>query len=140
LKSSTRAFVDVLISGYERDILRIIGRGVVEDKDLIPPITDNRDFNIGIIRCETGKGSSLHMHATLEVFFILSGSWVIQWKNQDGTMYETILGQYDTVSVSVGLSRGFRNVSDETAMMRAIIGGTNPGKVLWPQETIDEAK
>ena len=55
-------------------------------------------------------------------------------------MYETILGQYDTVSVSVGLSRGFRNVSDETAMMRAIIGGTNPGKVLWPQETIDEAK
>ena len=24
--------------------------------------------------------------------------------------------------------------------MLAIIGGTNPGKVLWPQETIDEAK
>jgi len=49
LKLSTRAFVDAQIPGYERDILSIIGRGVVEDKDIVPPITDNRDFNIGII-------------------------------------------------------------------------------------------
>ena len=77
LKSSTRAFVDALIPGYERDILSIIGRGVVEDKDLIPPITDNRDFNIGIIKCEAGKGSSLHIHATIEVFFILTGTWIV---------------------------------------------------------------
>ena len=35
---------------------------------------------------------------------------------------------------------GFKNVGDVTAMMLAIVGGTDPGKVLWPQETIDEAK
>jgi len=140
LQSSTRAFVDALIPGYERDILSIIGLGVVEDKDLVPPITDNRDFNLGIIKCEAGKGSSRHIHATLEVFFILSGTWAIEWQNKDGSLYETILGQYDTVSVPIGLSRGFRNVGKEAAMMLAIIGGTNPGKVLWPQETIDEAK
>ena len=140
LKLSTRAFVDAQIPGYERDILSIIGRGVVEDKDLIPPITDNRDFNIGIIRCEPGKGSSLHIHATIEVFFILSGTWAVQWQNMDGAKHEAILGQFDTVSVPIGLSRGFKNVGDETAMMLAIIGGTDPGKVLWPQETIDEAK
>jgi mannose-6-phosphate isomerase-like protein (cupin superfamily) len=140
LESSTRAFVDALIPGYERDILSIIGRGVVEDKNLTPPITDNRDFNMGIIRCEAGKGSSLHIHATPEVFFILSGTWAVQWQNRDGSMFETILGQYDTVSVPIGLSRGFKNVGEDTAMMLAIIGGTNPGKVLWPQETIDAAK
>jgi len=140
LQSSQRAFVDALIPGFERDILSIIGRGVVEDKDLIPPITDNRDFNLGIIRCEPGKGSALHIHATLEVFFILTGKWAVQWQNRDGSMYEAILGQYDTVSVPIGLSRGFKNVGDESGMMLAIIGGTHPGKVLWPQETIDEAK
>jgi mannose-6-phosphate isomerase-like protein (cupin superfamily) len=140
LKSSQSAFVDALIPGFERDILSIIGRGVVEDKDLVPPITDNRDFNCGLIRCEPGKGSALHIHATLEVFFILSGKWAIQWQNRDGSQYETILGKWDTVSVPIGLSRGFKNVGDETAMMLAIIGGTHPGKVLWPQETVDEAK
>jgi len=140
LKSSQRAFVDALIPGYERDIFSIIGRGVVEDKDLIPPITDNRDFNIGIVQCDPGKGSALHIHDTPEVFFILSGKWAIQWQNRDGSKYDAILGEWDTVSVPIGLSRGFKNVGDTTAMMLAIIGGTHPGKILWPQETIDEAK
>jgi mannose-6-phosphate isomerase-like protein (cupin superfamily) len=140
LQSSTRAFVDALIPGYERDILSIIGRGVVEDKDLIPPITDNRDFNIGIIRCDPGKGSSLHIHATIETFFILTGTWAVEWQNMDGAMHEAILGRYDTVSVPIGLSRGFKNVGADSAMMLAIIGGTHPGKVLWPEETIDEAR
>jgi len=140
LKLSTRAFVDAQIPGYERDILSIIGRGVVEDKDIVPPITDNRDFNIGIIRCDPGKGSSRHIHATIECFFILSGTWSIDWQNSDGTLHEAILTQYDTVSVPIGLSRGFKNVGEESAMMLAIIGGTDPGKVLWPQETTDEAK
>ena len=62
LKSSAKAFVDALIPGYERDIYNIIGRGVVEDKELEPPITDNRDFNVGLIKCEPGKGASLHIH------------------------------------------------------------------------------
>jgi len=49
------------------------------------------------------------------------------------------LGEYDTVSVPIGLSRGFRNVGDKTAMMLAIVGGTDPGRVQWPQETVDIA-
>ena len=140
LKSSQHAFVDALIPGFERDIFSIIGRGVVEDKDLTPPITDNQDFNVGIVQCEPGKGSALHIHATLEVFFILNGKWAIQWQNKDGSMHEAILGELDTVSVPIGLSRGFKNIGDGTAVMLAIIGGTHPGKILWPQETIDEAK
>jgi len=34
LKSSAKAFIDALIPGYERDLYNIIGRGVVEDKEL----------------------------------------------------------------------------------------------------------
>ena len=34
LKSSAKAFIDTLIPGYERDLYNIIGRGVVEDKEL----------------------------------------------------------------------------------------------------------
>ncbi|MBT6440812.1 MAG: cupin domain-containing protein [Alphaproteobacteria bacterium] len=140
LKSSAKAFVDALIPGYERDIYNIIGRGVVEDKELEPPILDNRDFNVGFIKAEPGKGASPHIHETNEVFMPLTGKWGIYWINEDGQRHEAILGPYDTVSVPVGLSRGFRNASDETAMMLAIVGGTDPGKVHWPQETIDEAR
>lgn len=139
LKSSAKAFIDALIPGYERDLYNIIGRGVVEDKELLPPISDNRDFNLGLIKAEPGKGASPHIHATIEVFFALTGKWGIYWQNQDGTEHETILEQYDTVSVPIGLSRGFRNAGDETALMLAIVGGTDPGRVEWPQETVDMA-
>ncbi len=140
LKSSAKAFVDALIPGYERDIYNIIGRGVVEDKELKPPITDNRDFNVGLIKCEPGKGASLHIHETNEVFIPLTGKWAIYWQNSDGTRHEVALEPYDTVSVPIGLSRGFRNASDETALMLAVVGGTDPGRVHWPEETIEEAR
>ena len=140
LKSSAKAFIDALIPGYERDLYNIIGRGVVEDKELLPPISDKRDFNLGLIKAEPGKGASPHRPATIEVFFALTGKWAIYWQNQDGAQHETILEPYDTVSVPIGLSRGFRNVSDETAYLLAIVGGTDPGKVQWPQETIDMAR
>jgi mannose-6-phosphate isomerase-like protein (cupin superfamily) len=140
LKSSAQAFVDARIPGYERDLYNIIGRGVVEDKELLPPILDNRDFNVGLIKAEPGKGASLHIHATNEVFFALTGKWAIYWQNRDGARHEVILEPYDTVSVPIGLSRGFRNAGEETALMLAIVGGTDPGKVEWPQETIDMAR
>ena len=140
LKSSAKAFIDALIPGYERDLYNIIGRGVVEDKELQPPIKDNRDFNLDMIKAEPGKGASPHIHATNEVFFALSGKWAIYWQNQDCSQHEVILEQYDTVSAPIGLSRGFRNAGDDTAYMLAIVGGTDPGKVEWPQETVDMAR
>jgi mannose-6-phosphate isomerase-like protein (cupin superfamily) len=140
LKSSAKAFVDALIPGYERDIYNIIGRGVVEDKELKPPIADNRDFNVGLIKCEPGKGASLHIHETNEVFIPLTGKWGIYWQNSDGQRHEVVLEPYDTVSVPIGASRGFRNAGDGTALMLAVVGGTDPGKVRWPDETVAEAR
>jgi mannose-6-phosphate isomerase-like protein (cupin superfamily) len=140
LKSSAHAFVDALIPGYERDIYNIIGRGVVEDKELQPPISDNRDFNVGLIKAEPGKGASLHIHETNEVFIPLTGKWGIYWQNSDGQRHEVVLEPYDTVSVPIGASRGFRNAGDDTALMLAVVGGTDPGKVHWPEETIEEGR
>ena len=97
LKSSAKAFVDALIPGYERDIYNIIGRGVVEDKDLKPPITDNRDFNVGLIKAEPGKGASLHIHETNEVFIPLTGKWGIYWQNSDGQRHDASAGDKITI-------------------------------------------
>lgn len=140
LKSSAKAFVDALIPGYERDIYNIIGRGVVEDKELKPPITDNRDFNVGLIKCKPGTGASLHIHETNEVFIPLTGKWALYWQNSDGQRHEVLLDPYDTISVPIGASRGFRNAGTEEAMMLAVVGGTDPGRVHWPEETIEEAR
>ena len=140
LRSSAKAFIDTRFPNGAREILNVIGRGVVEDAELLPPITDNQDFNVAFIRARHGKGATLHIHETLEVFIPIKGEWGIYWQNKDGTKHEVVLNPCDTVSVPVGLSRGFRYVGKGVGLMLAIIGGTDPGRVRWPKETIEMAK
>jgi hypothetical protein len=140
LRSSAKAFIDTRLPNGEREILNVIGRGVVEDADLKPPIQDNRDFNVGFIRAKHGCGATLHIHETNEVFIPMIGEWGIFWQNRDGTRHEVVLHPYDTVSLPVGLSRGFRYLGKGEGLMLAIIGGTDPGRVHWPKETIEEAR
>lgn len=140
LKSSAKAFIDTRLPNGERDILTVIGRGVIEDADLAPPIKDNRDFNVAYIRAKHGCGATLHIHETNEVFIPLKGQWGIYWQNRDGSRHEVVLDPYDTVSVPIGLSRGFRYLGRGEGLMMAIVGGTDPGRVHWPKETITMAK
>lgn len=140
LRSSAKAFIDTKLPNGKRDILNVIGRGVVEDADLVPPIADNKDFNLSFIRAKHGCGATLHIHETNEVFVPLKGKWGIYWQNKNGTKHEVVLGPYDTVSVPIGLSRGFRYLGKGEGLMMAVVGGTDPGRVHWPKETVEEAK
>ena len=68
----------------------------------------------------------------------LSGRWSIHW-GPDGEK-EVILEPYDVISVPVHVMRGFRNVGTETAMMLAVVGGHDPGRVGWPASMLDAAR
>ena len=138
LRSSSEAFADTRIPEYQREIYNIIGRGVTEDAGLEPMIADNRDFNLTMMKSDPGKGSSQHDHETIECFVALSGRWAVTLGPEGEE--EVILEPFDGFSVPPGVMRGLRNAGTEPAHILAILGGTDPGKVLWPQETIDEAK
>ncbi len=140
LSSSAKAFIDTKLPNGMRDILNVIGRGVVEDASLLPPIKDNKDFNVAFIRAKKGCGATLHIHETNEVFIPLEGKWGIFWQNKDGKKHEVVLGPYDTVSVPIGLSRGFHYLGKGEGLMLAVVGGTDPGRVHWPKETVEMAK
>ncbi|MEQ8235031.1 MAG: cupin domain-containing protein [Gammaproteobacteria bacterium] len=136
-KSSHKAFLDTRIPGHEREIFSIIGNGVQEDADMRPPIGP-QDFHLAMIRAEPGKGAALHSHLTQEVFVPLSGRWAIFW-GPEGER-EVVLEPYDVISVPVHVMRGFRNVGDTTAMMLAVVGGHDPGRVGWPDSLKDLAR
>ncbi len=136
-KSSHKAFIDTRIPGHEREIFSIIGNGVQEDPDMRPPIPP-QDFHLAMIRSEPGKGAALHSHLTQEVFMPLTGRWAIFWGPEGEKEVE--LGPYDVISVPLHVMRGFRNVGEETAMMLAVVGGHDPGRVGWPDSLKDMAR
>lgn len=69
----------------------------------------------------------------------LEGKWTLYWLDEAGQRQEALLEKHDVISIPVGVWRGFRNDSAETAHMIAINGGTDPGRVTWPPELIEKA-
>ena len=130
LESSAEAFLDTRIPGHEREIFSIIGNGVQEDASMSPPLAAE-NFHLAMIRSEPGRGAALHSHLTEEVFVPLTGEWAIFWGPEGDK--EVILKPFDVISVPLHVMRGFRNVSDSSALMLAVVGGKDPGRVGWPE-------
>lgn len=126
------------IPGFQRDIYSIIGRGVSENAETQPAITDSSGFNIAYVGAEPGNGSALHTHAEIEVFIPFSGQWSVFWNEGDAEQ-EVIIGPMDCISVPPGVMRAFRNVGTEYGHLMAIIAGTENAAVSRPQDVVDAA-
>ena len=138
LKYSTQGYLDTRIPSHRRNTYNVIGRGVTEDDNLKPAITDARDFNLTYIGAEPGCGAAQHDHPTVEVFIPMTGNWSILWGEKGE--HEISIEQFDVVSVPPGIMRGFRNDGNEHAFIMAILGGSDSGHVSWAQEVIKEAE
>src|SRR4029077_8389796 len=80
MKGSDLAFLDQRIPGYQREIINIIGMGVVEnmkDPRLAPKIKAGaHGFAVTYVRnTPKGHGAALHRHPTEEVFIAVKGPW-----------------------------------------------------------------
>jgi quercetin dioxygenase-like cupin family protein len=145
MKGSDLAFLDQRIPGYQREIINIIGMGVVEnldDPDLKPKIAaPAHGFAVTYVRhTPKGHGAALHRHPTEEVFIAAKGPWEVFWLEGD-TERTTTLQQGDIVNVPIGIYRGFRNAGDDPeATLIAVVGGPDTGKVDWHPSVIAAAR
>lgn len=145
IKGSQLAFLDQRMPGGEREIINVIGMGVVEnlaDPDLAPKIkAPAHGFAVTYVRnTPKGCGAALHRHPTEEVFVAVKGPWEVFWLEGDSERKIT-LQPGDIVNVPIGVYRGFRSGSDDPeATLIAIVGGPDPGKVDWHPSVIAEAR
>jgi len=139
------AFLDQKIPGYQREIINMIGMGVVEnvaDPNLAPKIkAPAQGFAVTYVRnTPKGQGAALHRHPTEEVFIALKGPWEMFWLEGE-TERRLRLDEGDIVNVPIGIYRGFRNAGDDPdATLIAIVGGPDPGKVDWHPSVIEAAR
>jgi quercetin dioxygenase-like cupin family protein len=145
VEGSDLAFLDQRVPGYQREIINIIGMGVVEnveDPRLAPKIKAGaHGFAVTYVRnTPKGYGAALHRHPTEEVFIALKGPWEVFWLEGEAERAVT-LQPGDIVNVPIGIYRGFRNAGDDPeATLIAVVGGPDPGKVDWHPSVIDAAR
>ena len=130
LPSNDLAFIDAAIPGHNRILMGALGRGTAEE-DLKHQVEKAENYHIDYIRAEPGNGAALHSHDTEETFICLTGKWRVAWGTHGEESVE--LNYLDGIVCPPGVMRSFENISDKPALLMAILGGREPGNVVWSE-------
>ncbi|MEM1105532.1 MAG: cupin domain-containing protein [Pseudomonadota bacterium] len=134
------AFIDTRTPGSNRkENFTIIGPGVSENPAQHVHIAEAHGFNIGGARQPPGCTNSQHSHETAEVFYVHSGTWRFQL-GEHGEDACATLSPGDLISIPTHLFRGFTNIGDTDGFLWAILGGDDPGRVLWAPKVFELAE
>lgn len=140
LRPCTTAFIDTRTPGSQlKENFTIIGPGVAENPEQFVHIDIPHGFNIGGARQPPRCVNSQHSHQTAEVFIIHTGSWRFV-TGHDGKGAYVDLGPGDTISIPVGVFRGFENIGSDVGFMFAVLGGDDPGHVTWAPYVFEAAE
>jgi quercetin dioxygenase-like cupin family protein len=143
----TSAFIDTKSPGSDKkENFTIIGPGVAENPEQHVHISIPHGFNIGGARQPAGCLNSQHSHLTEEVFVVHSGVWrFMSGVNADDG--EITLAAGDVISIPTDIFRGFECIEgiqegerDNLGYLHAVLGGDDPGRVLWSPSVFEMAK
>lgn len=140
LRPCFNAFIDTRSPGSEtKENFTVIGPGVSENPEQFVHITEPHGFNIGGARQPPGCVNSQHSHDTAEVFVVHTGVWRFDL-GEHGDDAQVVAHPGDVISLPTRMFRGFTNIGDDSGYLFAILGGDDPGKVLWAPEVFDMAR
>ncbi|MEM0984943.1 MAG: cupin domain-containing protein [Pseudomonadota bacterium] len=140
LKPCFDAFIDTRTPGSDKkENFTIVGPGVSENPNQHVHIAEPHGFNIGGARQPAGCTNSQHSHDTAEVFYVHSGTWRFDL-GEHGEDARAVIGPGDLISIPTRLFRGFTNVGEGNGFLWAVLGGDDPGRVLWAPKVFDMAK
>ncbi len=139
LRPCFNAFIDTRSPGSEaKENFTLIGPGVSENPAQYVHIAEPHGFNIGGARQPPGCVNSQHSHDTAEVFVAYSGHWRFDL-GEHGDDAQVVLHPGDVISLPTQMFRGFTNVGDDIGYLLAVLGGDDPGRVLWAPDVFDLA-
>ncbi|WP_230207000.1 cupin domain-containing protein [Novosphingobium sp. Gsoil 351] len=134
------AFIDTRTPGSDaKENFTIIGPGVSENPEQHVHITEPHGFNIGGARQPPRCVNSQHSHDTAEVFVVHSGRWRFTF-GEHGEDAQVDAEPGDIVSFPIHTFRGFENIGEETGFLWSVLGGDDPGRVLWAPEVFRMAE
>jgi mannose-6-phosphate isomerase-like protein (cupin superfamily) len=139
LQPCYNAFIDTRTPGSEaKENFTIIGPGVSENPEQFVHIAEPHGFNIGGARQPPHCVNSQHSHDTAEVFLVHSGQWRFDL-GEHGEDAHVFIGPGDVISLPTKMFRGFTNVGEDVGFLFAVLGGDDPGKVLWAPRVFELA-
>ena len=134
---SRRPFLCSELPGGGAHLATVIGYGMTEDRDQVPPIHYPHSFNAAWLRAAENEGMLAHWHDHTQVLMGYRGRWRITL-NEGAQAVDTVLEEWDTLSVPAGAWRSFTAL-DEGAQMLVVNSGDGRVRLHWGEETTRHA-
>ena len=133
--ADTMAFVDVrLPRSAGKASYSIVGPGVSQNADQSVNLSEPHGFCVGAASMPNGVVNNPHLHYTAEVFVCTRGAW--RMAIGQGGEQTLDIGAGDVFSVPTWIFRGFENIGVDDGWLFTLLGGDDPGGVLWAPEVL----
>lgn len=116
----------------------VIGRGINQTRDVLPPLADSHGFSMEWIRAEPGTTTGAHAVHASQVLYLVAGSWEIE-VNGALSADERLSCRPEVnsvVSLVPGSWREFRNVGTTTATAVLVTAGEDKQPVQWSEDIL----
>lgn len=138
MAADDEAFVDVrLPDSAGKDNYAIIGPGVSQNPDQHINLTEKHGFNVGAAGVPAGAVNNQHLHFTAEVFVSTNAEW--EFRIGLDCEQTLLVPPGSVISIPTWIFRGFRNLSDDYAMLYAVLGGDDTGGIIWSPKVLQQA-
>lgn len=137
--ADSSAFVDVqLPRSSGKTSFSFIGAGVTQNEDAPTNLIEAHGFCVGGAGLKPGMINNSHLHYTAEVFVCLSGQWKVSIGLDSAQV--VAIGPGDIFSVPTWVFRSFENVGTDEGFMYTLLGGDDPGGILWAPHVLKNAR
>ncbi len=136
--ADTAAFIDVRLPRSQgKASYSFIGPGVSQNPDQVINLVERHGYNVGAAALAPDTVNNPHLHFTAEVFLCIGGSWRFTVGAEGEQSFS--VGKHDVFSAPPWVFRGFENVGDEEGFLFVVLGGDEPGGILWAPWVLNEA-
>lgn len=137
--ADSSAFVDVhLPRSSGKTSFSFIGAGVTQNEEAPTNLIEAHGFCVGGAGLKPGMINNSHLHYTAEVFVCLSGQWKVSIGLDSAQV--VAIGPGDIFSVPTWVFRSFENVGTDEGFMYTLLGGDDPGGILWAPHVLKNAR
>lgn len=129
--------LDSVLPGGYKQMAPVVGFGLMEDRDMEPPVVNPHGFTIEWLRTRRDNGVLPHRHASVQVVLVKEGEWVIT-VNRGAETHSTTLEPGTVVSIPPGIWRSLQCHSS-TGKLLMVTGGDSRTRVEWSPEVVQAA-
>lgn len=135
---SDRALLDSVLPGHASRLAPVLGHGISQDRDQLPPIRNPHGFAIEWLRLEPGQQVGPVRLDVKQVLIVFQGAMRVAFNAPDNAIVLDVAAQ-ELASVPDGVWRSIACAGDTAVEIAMLTGGNGPARVEWWPEIVAQA-